>query len=442
MPARAAEAGGGSEPVTDAEACRADAAVRPDRAVPGQQILYTARIVRREDVGRIDWERPLSFPGFRAEWLPGRAEDTSMRYRGVAWWAREEHRALFAARPGRFTIPPAALRCRLEARGPSGPTEVLVEVPAVEVRIDPVPEDRRPAGWHGLVGPLQVQAVAEPRALTLGGTVSLSVQLRGTGNLWIVDSPLGPSSVEGGEVFARMPELAFDEGERLGVRRYFRYRIVPRRTGILQIPALRFPYYDPSLRRFSEAVTAPLELRVAERPAAGPGDPTPGRDGAPDARRDAGPRPWGSRTAWTLALLAAGVAGGLLAAARLRRGRAHDWKAVDAALDAARRAAGAGDPPAEARELARALRAALQVAVPRLAPLEPRALREAASRATGEIEGPLLVEIAAQLEALDWIRFSGELGHPDRDAARRVIETLRRRGREGTSGGASVSASR
>ncbi|MGH0037323.1 MAG: hypothetical protein ACQGVK_20040 [Myxococcota bacterium] len=408
------------------EACRVSAEVHPARAVPGQQILYVARIVRREDVTRIDWERPLSFPGFRAEWLPGRAEDTTMHYRGVSYLAREEHRALFAARPGDFTLPVASVRCVIGARGPRPESVAVVELPPIEVRIDPIPVQGRPPGFAGLVGPVHAQAIAEPSSLALGGTVGLSIQVRGANNLWAIGSPLGEGSLEGADLFAHPPELALDEGQRLGVRRFFRYRIVPRRTGRLRIPALRFAYYDPALRRFGRATTRALEIEVTPRPAADPrrwppDAATPGEAGAGSGEAAAsGPTPW----------LVVGVAGLVLLAGgavlAVRRGRAHPWKDVERALQAAGAAAERGDPLAEARELSRALRAALARVAPAKAKLDPEALRRSASSAPEAVPPEQIVEVAAQLEALDWIRFSSELGHPDAPAARRSIEALRK----------------
>jgi hypothetical protein len=96
------------------------------------------------------------------------------------------------------------------------------------------------------------------------------------------------------------------------------------------------------------------------------------------------------------------------------------------ALEAAREEADRGDPPAEARELARALRAALACLAPDLARAEPRALRDAARGGHAAVPPVLLSELAAQLEALDWIRFSDELGRPDRTAALALLDSLRR----------------
>ena len=73
-------------------------------------------------------------------------------------------------------------------------------------------------------------------------------------------------------------------------------------------------------------------------------------------------------------------------------------------------AADAGDPLAEAAALAAALRAALAAAHPPLAVADAVAIRAGAG---GDAA---LLDAAAQLEALDWIRYSDELGHPDRRA--------------------------
>ncbi len=417
---------------TDRAACRAHGEVRPSRAVPGQQVVYVARIVRREDVQKVEWERPLSFPGFRAEWLPGRAEDTRMQYRGVAYLAREEHRALFAARPGELAIPPAILRCTVAGRGPRPARIERVEVPGVSLRVEPIPERARPEGWSGLVGPVQVVAVAEPRELSLGESVRLSVQVRGAANLWAIDPPLDPNEPSRGvlgdvEIFARRAELSLDEGERLHARRFFRYDLVPRAAGRLAIPSMRFPYFDPSTGGFGEARTQAIEVAVVERqPAAAPRSGLPTPDAASDrgsgesAASDAG-----SAIAWVGGLLVAAALA--VVAWRWRRSDVDRWRAVDRALAAAERQAREGDPLAEARELARALRAALAAisSGEDWSQRDPAALRRASEGVEAPASPELLRELADQLDALDWVRFSDELGHPDREGARRLVRTLR-----------------
>jgi hypothetical protein len=60
--------------VADAEsspACVVEVSLEPERAFVGQQILYRARVLMRDDVESIEWSRPLAFPRIRTEFLPG-----------------------------------------------------------------------------------------------------------------------------------------------------------------------------------------------------------------------------------------------------------------------------------------------------------------------------------------------------------------------------------
>src|SRR5690606_26023523 len=96
-------------PPPAAPACLAETTLDPPRAVVGQQVLYRVRILRREGAAGLRWMQPLSFPSFRAEWLPGRSPDPRIAGIGAGRIVFEERRALFPARAGTLAIPPAAL---------------------------------------------------------------------------------------------------------------------------------------------------------------------------------------------------------------------------------------------------------------------------------------------------------------------------------------------
>ena len=86
--------------------------MNPTSALVGQQVFYRARILRRLDVTKVSWVQPLAFPDIRAEWLPGRAEDTRVVRDGATYLVREEQRALFPNRPQRLRLPAFQLRAR------------------------------------------------------------------------------------------------------------------------------------------------------------------------------------------------------------------------------------------------------------------------------------------------------------------------------------------
>lgn len=408
--------------------CRASVAVTPAAAVPGQQLLYAVRIARREDVRRVEWTQAPRFPDFRAEWLPGRAEDTERLAGGRRFLVREEQRAIFPLRTGELVIPSAALRCTLVASAADRPEPFDAQVPAARVRVRPVPVRGRPADWSGVVGPVQVQTVADPLVLPLGRALRVSVLLRGPANLWDAAAPFAGAFGDD-EVFAERPELRIQAGERLQVRRFFRFDVVPGSAGTLVVPAVRVPWYDPRTGRYEVARAEAIEVRVAPEPAAGDDEAKAAarrRAGAPAARAGspgtarAADRP--PTTVLALLALAATFATGLALHAAWSR-RRRPWREVESALLAAEGSAAEDDLDGEAAELALALRRAVAAyrREPDLARLDASELRERCA----DDAAPALAAALDELDRIERLRFSAERQATHRAAVARAIRALR-----------------
>jgi len=415
--------------------CLTQVEVAPPRAVVGQQVAYLVRVLRRPDVGSVGWVDGLSFPSFRAEWLPGQTGHLRQRKQGTPYLVYEERRALFAMRAGRLEIPQASLSCTLYAP-PGGTREsVAVNVPASFVDVDEPPEAERPRSWSGLVGPVDVKLAVEPQAVALGDTVRVTVTLAGDGNLWAAPAPLGDSPFEGGdtpEVFARTPELSFDPGEVLHVRRVFAFELVPRHPGRFVIAAYELSFFDPKRKRFAVSKTEPVEVVVAPQAA---GSPIRNAARAPfdhaSSAPPASPEPRGgllfSVVLGALAFLGAGCAAFLL---RRNRGTPLVRNRLRAALRAADRARRAGDVEGERRALVHAVRAGLERALlshaaGSRAPWAAGALSadELAERAQGD---PTLVAAAEILRAEERARFAEGREGPESAPLRAAAEALSR----------------
>lgn len=250
-------------------ACIVEVETEPSNPVVGQQVLYRVRIFRRADVSRVHWVHPPAFPNLRAEWLPGRAEDTRASRHGSLYLVREEQRALFPGWAGTVRLPSFEIRCEQSGER----QESSVPVPSVTLDVAEPPAKGRPADFDGVIGPVQAQALAEQQEITLGESVRVSILVRGASNVWDVKPPFGSLEPRGRyEVFPMRPELDLETGERLYVRRYFRFDFVPREVGSLEIPTIEVPFYDPTRRRFGRAVTEPVRVTVRERD-----EPAPGR---------------------------------------------------------------------------------------------------------------------------------------------------------------------
>jgi len=393
--ARAAE--GSADPAP----CLTRTRIQPDRAFAGQPVSYEVEILRRPDVARAEWVEAPRFPGFRAEWLPGRTAHEPVERDGQRYVVTTERRVLFAARAGPHRIPAASLTCHLEAGG-----QAVAPVAGGRVQIEPLPDAGRPPDAPPLVGPVRVVTRVEPERIALGGTARLWVLVRGPGNVWEAKPPFG-DSLPGADLFPERPTLDADTGTGLRLTRTFRYRIVPRHTGTLRIPAVEIAWFDPEREVWVAARGPARELRVEEAP---PAEHLESRAKAPaegtEATADGDASP-ASRHLGALVALAVVVLVGTLGISALRhRHRRTAWGEVERALRRARQARSAGDPEAIAAAQREALRHALESVHPGARARTAEELRREAAP-----DSPLAAA-AALLADLERARFAGAPPRP------------------------------
>jgi hypothetical protein len=389
--------------------CRARLVLEPPEAFVGQPVLHRVQIEQRRDVRDLRWEESLSFPAFRAEWIPS----TTGPGASEATLLVEERRVLFPARAGRLVLPAARLVCESAGR-----VERVTIPPAELVALEP-PREGRPAGWQGLIGPVEVTSYATPDRVALGESVSVSVAVRGETNVWAAPPPFaGAFAPEQAELFDRPAELARDSGRRLELRQYYAFDLVPRRSGTLAIPELRVAYFDPATRSWAEARAPGLAIEVSGRAP----EPPPAGAAPPPGPEAEATRP-GRAFAVTAAVLLAALAGAAAGAWLARRGGRRAGRAAGAAPEPAREARArlaaalaAGDAAAAAAAAARALRLALEGPLPGA---RQRTAEELAEGAPGE-EARALVALLARLEAARFAETPGDLLALAREAEQRL----------------------
>lgn len=413
--------------------CFARVSLSTARAYVGQQIEHHLRLLRRTDVSATAWLEAPVFQGFRVETLPGgfasERETIGDRY----YIVYEERRALFALEPGRLTISPARIECRLHAVGSFAGESVAVPVPGASVDVAALP--RPPPGFTGLVGPVAAELRVEPREIALGASVRAVATVVGEGNLWEAAPPFSASEPpDDAELFVEPPRLELVPGARLQLRRTFVYDVVPRRSGLLALGPWAVPYFDPASGRYAAARTDAPTVLVAEAPAPRPeAPPTPAGNAVPALPPDGGDP--------ALALLAGAllVAGAVLLLRALRRPAAagalpaaRAASALRDALAAADAAARDGDPGREARSLALALRLAIEghLASRAGAAISPgtahaRTAEELAARAGADPDAAAAAALLLELEAA---RFAPGAVAPGRERLHEALARLARSG--------------
>lgn len=405
----AASAAAGPEPD-----CRVSLYVEPERPFVEQAVHWRLEIESRSAAERVVWLEAPAFPGARVE----RVTVLPATPLEAGWRLHREERVLFAERAGPLPLPSARLACSPEE------AHAALTIPARQLEVLSLPTAGRPPDFQGLVGPVTLRRYLRPETLSLGASARVTVSLRGAGNVWAAPDPHLDLSLEHVELFPLPPETGIERGGGLRVTKVFSADLVPRRSGTLRLPPLRFSWFDPQTGRYRTEAAPALELPVTEPLPAQPGAPAPpgpaqaarsepqATHGAPhEAGRSNAPRGL-LPAAWAWIAVRAAIVLGLVAvsAGFLRRRRAQG---------APTGAAGEPEPDDTAARAERALRGALAKRVPaatRLAPAELLARDDLspAQRAAAE----LLVRVERS-------RFDRDAEPPPREEIARRIEALR-----------------
>ena len=211
--------------------------------------LYTAVLPTQES----PTPQLPAFPDFLVEELPALPSHTQ-RIRGKTFWVQERVRRLYPQRTGQIVIDSATLLLPV----PRG--RKTLKTKALKLTVQPLPEVGKPAQFSGAVGEYQIAAALDRRTVEAGRALTLSLRISGQGNMQTVTAPKLPA-IPG--VVVNGPNLV--EGAAPTPRTYA-YVLIPARTGTLRIPAIAYPYFDPSRAVYATAQTVPIRVSVYPNP--------------------------------------------------------------------------------------------------------------------------------------------------------------------------------
>ena len=302
-----------------------------DTASPyvGQQITYDLEVYERVRFQNIHIRELPGFQDFWSEELPGRA----MRNEVVGGVPYRVHpgmrRALFPQRAGTLTISAAQVGVGLRRR-------VSGRALAVEVRA--LPAAGQPPGFSpNNVGSFTIEASVDRKAVKIGEPFTLTVVIRGEGNIRAIDPGPWPE-LAGMRRYDPKVETQVVAGERFGGLRRYEFLVIPEVAGEVTIPAHSFAYFDPMTEAYAEARAEAITVTVAGAGAGAMGagttataamtQPPSGGDDllapliSPVTLPRAEPRtPWLTHERWTAGMIAAPATAGLgwLVGALIRR---------------------------------------------------------------------------------------------------------------------------
>ena len=197
---------------------------------------------------------------------------------GILYNVIELRTALFPLVSGNIEIPPAKFNCNIIIRqqgyrnsifdefsgrgGQKYPVERSTD--SVKLKIKPLPESDKPDNFAGTVGRFTMDVLAKPTEVNVGDPITLSINIRGKGNIQTIGEPvLAPGDEKDFKIYpAETDTTITDRGDGIKGEKLFSKVVEPQHENIDMIPAISFSYFDPELEKYMTITHNPIPIVV------------------------------------------------------------------------------------------------------------------------------------------------------------------------------------
>ncbi|WP_309669939.1 SH3 domain-containing protein [Gemmatimonas sp.] len=243
------------------------AATFPDTVYVGQQVTYQVAVLLSESARARLRRNPEFLPpelrGLLAYELGTPRRVAPRSYGGGTFEAHVFQRALFAVAPGTLMVPAPQLSYTLPQSSSyfSREERYIVRAESAQLVVKPLPDAGRPQDYTGAVGVLRASVKLDSSTARVGDPLVLTMRVDGTGNVKLLPRPVlevsWASTVPGTE------RVSVDTSGAM-VRGYkeFDWILTPTQAGSVDVPTLRYSYFDPYRGEYAYAETAPSALSV------------------------------------------------------------------------------------------------------------------------------------------------------------------------------------
>jgi hypothetical protein len=276
------------------------ASINKKEAVRGEALTVTYKLyVHNMEVSQMIQTRMPNFSGFWVENIPmpKQLSFSIESYKGKDYRVYVVKKMiLFSQKTGTLTIDPLEIECtgRQEVSRRPDPNSMFPDFPfdddffhetrpfhltlksdGVSVKIDPLPDNNKPASFAGFVGQGAVSAAIDTKEAKQNEPLTYKVTVGGEGPLSLVQ-PFKLKLPEGVDAYdPKTVDKIEREGNNLSGTRTFEYTLLPRKQGSFTLPPVAFSYYDPAKRKYVESQTSSFTIKVEKgepQPASQPGN--------------------------------------------------------------------------------------------------------------------------------------------------------------------------
>ena len=243
------------------------AATFPDTVYVGQQVTYQVAVLLSESARARLRRNPEFLPpelrGLLAYELGTPRRVAPRSYGGAPFEAHVFQRALFAVAPGTLMVPAPQLSYTLPQSSSyfSREERFIVRAESAQLVVKSLPDAGRPQDYTGAVGVLRASVQLDSSTARVGDPLVLTMRVDGIGNVKLLPRPVlevsWASTVPGTERVSVDTSGAFVRGYK-----EFDWILTPTQAGRVELPTLRYSYFNPYRGEYAYAETAPSALAV------------------------------------------------------------------------------------------------------------------------------------------------------------------------------------
>jgi hypothetical protein len=255
-----------------------------EKVYVGQQVTLDYELIYCLQLYDVGFKEIPSFAGFWVEelFVAQQLKAHQQVINGIRFNVAALRRvALFPTSAGKHRVEPLAISCEVPKKSGGrslldqfsfrrSAQSVVAQSEEVEIEVLPLPLEGQPMDFTGAVGRFSLRAQARPAEVPAGDPVTLTVKIAGQGNM----DQVKPPDLEGLEGF-KVYDPKVEEQEQVnnnlyGGSRIYEYILIPERGGLLEIPPIRFAYFDPLAASYQIAQSNPITIVSSGTPTAQP----------------------------------------------------------------------------------------------------------------------------------------------------------------------------
>lgn len=234
-----------------------------------EQAVHTILFFRNVKTTNARLEKP-ELQGFKVEDL-GIEKEYEKIISGTSYLVTELRYAIFPVVPGTFEIPPVTISCDIIARSnrlslpfsESGKKErITISSMPLPIKVIPLPEYGKPAGSSVLVGLFSLSGILNKNRVVVGDPVTLTLTLKGKGNLYGPAEPAFPEITDC-RIYRDRPRTKIDRtSEGISGIQTYKMAIIPIKSGLCTINPVSISFFDPTAGKYREIFTDPLQFEA------------------------------------------------------------------------------------------------------------------------------------------------------------------------------------